>query len=337
MGFFLGNGVDMVKKITFVAAAAIGVIFNGLTYAGTMGAQCEPGNVTVPCEDKRWEISVEALYLRPIVGNERTVLDPAADLVADPFAVFESRWGWGFGLAGAYHFREGIEASVSWMHYDQSTRLPFTSFGIIPSQGFLVPLGVSAYSTKILNRFDRANVLAGQHADVSAFKDVHFFAGLQYAQFFHEYFNYYAPTPTSEFLELTDINRFNKANFSGIGPVIGFDFTYITPFGVNLEGLLNSSLLYGNSRTITGTILGPSGLIVARHNASLKRVVPSLEAKLGLNVTREFETGQVSLYAGYQVLNYFNALIHITPTSTSYNNDYGLFGPYGGISWKGMA
>lgn len=334
MGFFLGNGVNMVKKITSVAVAAISVIFNGLSFAGTMGPECVPGNVTVPCEDKRWELSVEALYLRPVLSNERIFVE--TDLLTDLFTTLEADWGWGFGLAGAYHFREGIDAQVSWIHYDVDSRLPFTYFGVVPAAGFVVPLGTSEFSTRISNRFNRANVTLGQHVDVSAVKDLHFFAGLQYAQIFNEYYNYYALTPIADFVGVTEINGFNRAKYSGIGPVVGFDFNYVTPWLVNVEGLFNTSLLYGTSRTQIGTVLGPSGLIVNGLNASKKRVVPGMEAKLGLNVSKDFGTGVVSLYGGYQVLNYFSALIHLSPTNYALHTDYGLFGPYGGISWKGM-
>lgn len=323
----------MVKRITSVAMATISVIFSGLTFAGTMGAVCEPGVVTVPCEDKRWELAVEALYLRPVVGRDRmfieegTVFNSSANVAGD--------WGWGFGLSGSYHFSTGSDLSLDWIHYDVISHLPHAFFGVTPSFFGLTPVSASEYRAKVLNRFDRVNATLGQVSDVSLLKRIHFFAGLQYAKIYHEFFNYYDLAFPPEF---TEINEYNKANFSGVGPVVGIDYSYGLPWwGLNVEAKFDGSILYGTSRTLTGFVLGPAGLITNGINVGRKRLVPSVDAKLGLSCNHDLGEGILSLYAGYEVLNYFNALVNLSPSVYSLNTNYGLYGPYAGISWKGMA
>lgn len=319
----------MVKKITSVAMATISVIFSGLTFAGTMGKVCEPAAVTVPCEDKRWEIAAEALYLRPSVGQNRIFFEDADGGLTDPFLNVNGDWGWGFGLAGSYQFSTGVDISLDWIHYDVTSHLPFTLVGT-------TPLGLSDYNTKVLNKFDRVNAVLGQSADVSLLQRTHFFAGLQYAQINHEFFNYYALTVAAELFDVTAINEYNKATFSGVGPVVGIDYSYGIPWGLNLEAKFDASLLYGTSRNVTGFILGPAGLITDGLNASRKRIVPSFDAKLGLSCNHDLAEGTLTLFGGYEALNYFNALIHLSSSTYSLNTNYGLYGPYAGISWKGM-
>lgn len=322
MGFFF-NGVYMLKKTSL---AVLGLIASGVSLAGSMGPVCTPGNVTVPCIEKRWDLGVRALYLRSLYD---------ADIAYSPnvfngYTEIKNDWDWGVRLEGSYHFNTGNDISLNWTHY-HGNAAQASLLGTVFVNPF--PAVPASFSFTGDNKFDQVNLEMGQLVNVSAVKKMRFYGGLQYASIQADATNYYnAP--------FNILNLIHNTDFKGVGPVAGIDYSYYltNAFSVTANG--STSILYGTSRYSAGYVAVPLGLVTTSIYASKKSMVPSLEAKLGLNYAHHMGEGELNIEGGYQALNYFNALQGQRLngfTNTLVNSDYSLYGPYFGIKYIGAA
>jgi len=327
MGFFFRNGVYMFRKTSI---AVLGLAACNFAIAGTMGPVCTPGNVTVPCAANFWNLGVQALYLRSIVGVDRSLY--VSD--ADQFKEVNNDWNWGFRLEGSYHYTSGNDISVTWMHYNRTTNQSnFAGFVFLPppiSEIAELPFGISNK-----NRLDQVNLVLGQHTDLGIRDKMRFYGGVQYAYIQSNISSsYILPSPISEELELS---QFDNTDFMGVGPVVGIDYSYDITGGLSVTANGAGSLLWGTSHYDNGLVEN-SLLIYDQSYASKILIVPSLEAKLGLNYAYTMSQGVLNLEGGYQVVNYFNAiqaqfLQNVIGNITTVN--YGLYGPYFGLKYVG--
>lgn len=297
--------------------AAISLALSSMGFAGTMGVVCTPLHSTVPCPINAWDLGVEALYLKPVYNASGAYINNP--LGTHDFREISNKWGWGFRLDGSYHFSTGNDASLDWMHYDTTSH--FTPFSIDNA-----------------NRFNRANMVLGQHVDFSQAKSARFYGGLQYASIQVNQTANNFPIPEQfghgPFIAL---QQNNNTDFKGFGPVIGVDFAYsLGASGFSITANTATSLLYGNSRTNIANMEINPALVTTSIYANKKSMISGVEEKLGLNYKRQFSQGQLTLDGGYQSLNYFNPLTRIAATGIV-NSDFGLYGPYFGVHWLGLA
>jgi len=322
----------MLKKISI---AVLGMAANGIASAGTMGPVCAPGNVTVPCEAKRWDLGVQALYFKSTYSAEKAYefTNPTVTNYGD----IKNDWAWGYRLEGSYHFNTGNDATITWMHYKDTT----DGVGIGIYSTIVFPVAELAnFSGSYLNQLDQVNLVLGQHVDMSLSDKLRFYGGLQYARIetgaTQTYQNSAVPGV------FTAINQSNNSDYKGVGPVVGIDYAYYVTQGLSLTANGSGSILYGKSRFSNDFIGLPVNLVFSSRSGNKQAVVPSLEAKLGLNYEYVMPQGALNLQAGYQALNYFNAIQ--TVTRNTFNSgfavaesDYGLYGPYFGLKYVGNA
>ncbi|MDI9819634.1 MULTISPECIES: Lpg1974 family pore-forming outer membrane protein [unclassified Legionella] len=320
----------MLKKTTLavLGLAASGFVSAGM-YSPPPAPSCAPGDVTVPCEAKRWDIGVQALYLKPTYDADRGYEFTPAGTLREA----NDDWSWGYRLEGSYHFNTGNDVTMTWMHFDNdSTQSGFA--GLTPFSGAsFVPFNLS-----LDTRFDQVNLVMGQHVDIGLLKDARFYGGLQYTRIRVDARNRYLATPVAIAPVAPGgfvLNR--NVDFNGLGPVIGVDYAYNLTHGFSLTANLAGSILYGSSRYNSAFAFSPSGLVPAGVYASRKSIVPGVEAKLGLNYAHELAQGTFNIEGGYQVVNYFNALETrgVTGFGVAGDSDFGLYGPYIGVKWVG--
>lgn len=121
----------MFKKATI---AVLGLAVCHWAIAGSMGPVCVPGNVTVPCAIKLWDLSAQALYLRSIYSAAKAIGE-------DTFSLKEvdNEWNWGYRIEGSYHFNTGNDVTINWMHFSSTTD-PTGFFGTITIPSLGLPL-----------------------------------------------------------------------------------------------------------------------------------------------------------------------------------------------------
>ncbi|WP_428414008.1 Lpg1974 family pore-forming outer membrane protein, partial [Legionella sp.] len=245
-------------------------------------------------------------------------------------------WSWGFRVMGAFYFNTGNDVTVNWTHLNSKADFNnlVAPLAIPPSTVVQVP---GNYESR--DQFDQANIVLGQHVDVSARKQMRFFGGLQYANIQSNATNY-LNTPLIRRLFASTISVFDNTDFKGIGPVAGIDYSYALFKGLSVTANGTGSILVGTSRYHEGFVIDNRHAIIQDVYARKKAIVPSLEAKLGLNYAHDFWEGTINIDAGYQALNYFNALATQAfqlPNAPVHAVNYGLFGPYFGLKYVGNA
>ncbi|WP_028388952.1 Lpg1974 family pore-forming outer membrane protein [Legionella fairfieldensis] len=321
----------MLKKTTI---AIFGLIGSGFTFAGMYSAppapSCVPGDVTVPCEVRQWDIGLQALYFQPAYTNYENYNS------GNNSGREIAKWGWGYRLEGSYHFNTGNDLSMTWMHYDNTTR----------RNGFseLTPFSQSplSYHLTLDNKFDQANLALGQHVNLGARNRAHFYGGLQYAKIRVDSIDNYRTVPLALVVAAgaTSLQQFRNDSFDGIGPVLGIDYSYDLAYGFSVTANTAFSALYGSTRHVTGYVIGPNGLVENAFSNSRKNIVPGMGAKLGLKYGYGFAEGVLHLEGGYQAINYFDAfesqrvLVGLQNLSLASSN-FALYGPYFGAKWVG--
>jgi hypothetical protein len=318
----------MLKKTTL---AVLGIAVSGFAAAGTMGPVCTPTNVTVPCEERKWDLGVQALYLQPTYtadkGYERRS--------TFSYRATEPDWGWGYRIEGSYHFHTGNDVTMTLMHYDIDT----------DRGGYIGPtrFDTSAvpYRLHEQNKFDQVNLILGQQVDMGEWKKARFYGGLQYAKIRADINSNYTRIPLALLSQgVLGFRQYRNADVDGVGPVIGIDYTHALGNGFSATANTATSILYGSTRYSEGYVFAPTGLIRFPSTGSHKTIVPSLEAKIGLNYTQEFAQGTLNLEGGFQALNYFLAFesrgqVGFGTNTFVHNTDFGLYGPYFGAKWVG--
>lgn len=322
----------MLKKVILpLLALSIHSVVNAGMYSAPPAPTCVPGDVTVPCETKKWSLGIQALYLKPTYNAE---LAYAPSLSTTVFQEVDPGFDWGYRLEGSYQFNTGNDVSINWSHYDVDDGLHG------PYAGRYLQLGVgnvlANYQLDLENRYDQVNLVFGQHVDLGLVKNARFYGGLQYANMRVDETSYY--TVPRAFLALTggSAKNLNNTDFNGVGPVLGIDYAYDLSQRLSITANTAGSVLYGTSRLNFATAYG-SALVASSVYGSRKIIVPSLEAKLGANYAYAMSNGTLNLEGGYQVVNYFSALQSRSLTGVLSTSDFGLYGPYFGIKWLGMA
>lgn len=337
MGFFFTNGVFMLKRTTCVV---LGLAVNSLTYAGSMGPTCVPNQVTVPCASERsWELGAEALYLQSIYSGVKAfqlAVNPANGVVSE--AKTQSAWDWAYRIAGRFEFNSGSDINANWLHYSSTKNL----ISILAPLPVVIP-GITNLPANLesRNRLDQANLVMGQNTHFGLQDKVRFYAGMQYGNIQSDAQSYYnSPLIPRIIGPTSSLSLFDNTSFQGFGPSVGIDYAYNLFPGLNVTANGGAALLYGTSRYHEGFVVSPVNAIIAQLSARKKAVVPELEAKLGINYNHDFAQGVLKFDAGFQAINYFNALYAQDGqalTSALSNVNYGLYGPYFGLKYLGNA
>lgn len=235
---------------------------------------------------------------------------------------------------------------------------------------------VSATST-VETKLDAIDLDVGQYMDVGTRLRMRLFGGLRFARVssdlsseFHQnssgaYINFPGITFTNTF----SINEQLNSKFTGMGPRVGVDSVYHVGncFGVVARAAV--ALLVGETQSdgkftssSTHTDLPNDSLTVLQfaaartlNSADSDRIVPVLDAKLGLNYSFTFDNqSMLTIEAGYQATQYVDAIdrldiqseapnaypenpsapVPVPVSFTRTTSSIGFGGPYLSLNWK---
>lgn len=317
----------MLKKTTL---ALLSLTCSGFAIAGTMGPVCAPGNVTIACEESKWDLGIQALYLKPSYGP---ALSYAPTATGNPIQKIDPADGWGYRMVGAWHFNTGNDITLNWSHYDVNS-----GAGAFTGQYLYGPALISSpYSLHLENKYDQVNLVMGQQVNFSLTNSARFYSGLQYADLRLDRSSSFVISNPVILGNTSGVRHLNNTDFNGVGPTLGMDYAYQLMHGLSLTANTAGSVVYGSSRYNFATVYG-NGLVASSAYASKKTMVTSVEAKLGANYAWQIAEGLLNFEGGYQMVNYFNAL-QARPLTTGAlrTADFGLYGPYFGVKWSGNA
>lgn len=323
---------------------------SSLLFAGTMGEPqeyCAFGNVSVPCEDPSWGLSVQALYLQPIYSANITynagiiypglfTLPAPPDELRFQYNEVKAEAGFGFLLEGYYRTETGNDLTVNWQHFNSSVTRDL--FGAAYLDINLLLASISRVQSSIDPQWNALNFEMGQKVYFGDSEFMRFHAGLAAVEF--------KRNSAANILVIAppDIQAlaFNNLRFRGLGPRAGLDMSYHFNTGITIYGKGAVALIFGDS-AFTNQFINISMTSAAEIQIHGKQnvMVPELELKLGISYTCEMAQGDVTVDLGGMAINYFNALqsaqigLERSPVAVPqlFSSDFALVGGYLGIKW----
>lgn len=327
----------------------ISLIASNISFAGTMGATCSPGDVTVPCENRHWILGGHALFLQPTTPLNHECFGGTNSSLTMPNGV-DPKWGWGFQLESGLHFTTANDINLNWYHFRQSNALSHPggmSFTNITDLGLESTPLYSSYTSgptyfTVNPAWDQVNIEFGKLIDLAFIDQVRWHGGFNYSRIDVPYIselNYTAKIKGSNdaynYYKYTDQN----VNYNGFGLRTGVDLTHCISHGFSIYANGAVSLLAGTSRmtssyAYTNNDTAPTGannqlftnyMYLRRYN-----IVPELDGKIGFNYTKTCNYGDLIADIGWLWLNYFS-----TGPSVKQQTNFGMQGLYFGLKWSG--
>ncbi|NBX84617.1 MAG: hypothetical protein EBQ95_03300 [Gammaproteobacteria bacterium] len=323
------------------SALAVFALSSTAVFAGTMGPVCSPTNVTVPCEEKLWDIGGRALYVQPtsttfVANRTLTGSQGSVDVGLSP------SWSWGFQLEASHHFNTGNDLNLNWYHFRGSDSLniaPNQNIGqfkapydpVTPGNTVGNPTTINSVNASIYNDWDQVNIEFGQHVDFGANKFVRLHAGAQFARVASD--ANVTSTITAPTTPVTT-NAVITGVYNGFGPRVGVDLDYGFGNGFDIYGTAGVGALAGSSKTNYNESLATStGSYITNYNDP--RIVPTVDAKLGAMYTYSLAQGDLSFDAGWLWNEYVGAIESAGSSTGAHNNNFGIQGLYFGMKWVG--
>jgi hypothetical protein len=205
--------------------------------------------------------------------------------------------------------------------------------------------GDVSVSSSADTKLDAVDLDVGQYIDVGTRLRMRMFAGLRLARVSSDLSTTFAEDDANYFVEIPGpgkdadglLSSFGNeqlnSKFTGMGPRLGVDAVYHLGHSFGFVAKASASVLVGESESnssflgglsMTGIDIGmpnnnddadPAEFVIDVSSESEKsaRVVPVLDAKLGLNYTHTFQNQSLlTIEAGYQATQYINAVDRLT-------------------------
>lgn len=327
---------------TLSALAAAG-LFAAFAAQANKGAEYKPHHAE---PHKNFFITGGATYLEPGQPLADYLGTTTYDLVLSgvtPSArseVVQPEFNWGYYLAAGYRISHHYDIQASWSQFnsnlsdsDSVSHNPWARTDVVfggDPLTLLVGQSVDATSSQTLD-YSFADLNIGQYHDITEMLRARLLLGIAYAKVDatvsdHYVVNNFHPTR----FETYPTSSKSSSTFNGVGPELGMELEYKLYRHLGLVGGLTTAFLVGQqdyNLSVTSSNLNESD-VKAENTA---RVIPSVDAKLGLNWNVPYETHWgFAIEAGYQVAYYWDVILQGNTNSNGNFEyfDYGNMGPY---------
>lgn len=313
----------MIKKIPLLLAAT------GLVLSAGVSAQ----SVSIPNLKSGFEFNIEGWFLRPSNSDlDYELTQPSFSGIsriakfvgssAGPFATFKPHTGFALGLGMRYVFPDSAsDAQLQWTRFDH-TATSTTLLSVLPSlpTGFSsAEANVDGISNKeiasVRNRLSDINLNAGQYIAASNQLQLHPAAGLRFARVESRLRDQSITLPVLGLASMlvqqgNNTDQFTS-RFSGIGPSLGLDARYSLGGGVAAVAHAATSLLLGKAHSNSNLESSDGNALI--KSETVTRVVPALDAGLGLDYKYSFSDGSILTFeGGYKAAQFIDAIDRLT-------------------------
>lgn len=325
----------MLRKRPLALLSTLGlVICSSAVYAHPAPAADNLFRVYIPDLRPGFEISLTGLALKPGANNLNYVIYNKELPVQSPtWTEKEIKPGYGgaFNLGLRYVFPEGKDISLNWTHLNTSSS---TSVSAPNIQYFLGPdyeigpdgLTIRDAYGKARFKYDVINLDAGQYINVGTHVQMRFFGGLSNTYLREKVTAIYSGNTFGDFAGPFSTEQIVSANFTGIGPRVGIQTSYLTDFyGIGVTGEAAVSALIGYTQAKTEYFSSSVELeddfdqdvnYQFIQDKRVTQVIPAIDAKLGLFYNYAMSNCmQLKLEGGYQAAVYVNAINQYLPGS----------------------
>lgn len=301
------------KFVTVMLALSSSVAF-----ASNMKPVNHSDTTVMPTQQNSWQLGVSGLYLQPSFGGNglgystysNYGFDFAGNLIevngaTNYLSNIQPNRDWASEIFASYGFGSGNDFTLSWYHLNNNTN------GTLPP-GTLYAGSASALYAGTLNiatRWDAVNAMVGQRINFSDNKILHLAVGLQWTDINPKFVNSPRITANAPAVFVTTDN----ISYTGIGPRVAGDFSYIIGSGFGVYAKAGGTLLVGTAkqsiygyRNLGGFNLYSTGNYNQTNNSI---VVPEVDAMLGMKYDYKTSHGVIGLDVGYLWVSYINAIV----------------------------
>lgn len=301
---------------------ALSILGLSTSVLAALPATTDPTLVAVPQLPGGFVIGGSALYLEPSVT--KGALDYAffRESTTNPFSIrrldVEPGYDWGWGINLGYIFpNTGNDINVNYFHFDVDdtdfAQGPPGSISI--GENVVNPIFYNRASAKSEIDLNQIDLTFGQFIDIGCRLQVHPNVGVRYLDLERKLDSYFQFFTLSGIFS-DDLNVNSKADFSGVGPLLGVDGSYYLGYGFGIVGHADTALLVGNAdptdHLVNRLFILPTTSSTSNLTSnSTRQIVPVVDGKLGADYTFVFNNNansDLTLEVGYQVDHYFNAI-----------------------------
>lgn len=289
--------------------------------------------VTIPNLPSGYEFTASILYLKPGADNLGwAVVTDFLPVTTPTWHVQTMKPGYefGFNLGTRYIFpNSGTDVQLNWSHLnthdtsnvavDPSTRptrqwiSPFSQTGTAPEGGEVTGIAsLKVANAKLSFNYDVVNLDVGKFIDFGSNMRTRFFSGLSGVRIKEKL------RSTFQGLPLPILSFDNTSSYTGIGPRLGFNNSYNVYSHFSLVCQLAGAVFAGNMQPAEYKFKGSSAALTAVGisvnneeigSSNVTQLVPSLDAKIGVNYNLDFSSNSsLTFELGYMGAVYINPL-----------------------------